>query len=59
MEPKIEYDFKDVMHNSNTIDVHHDNTDLKVFVVVIPKGLVGGGPAIPSLGMTPTTKYNL
>ncbi len=33
-------------------------TDLKVFVVVIPKeGLAGWGPANPSLGMTPTIKY--
>ncbi len=38
-----------------TYDVHHQKTDLKVFVVVIPKeGLVDWGPANPSLGMTPT-----
>ncbi len=34
-----------------------EKTDLKVFVVVIPKeGLAGWGPANPSLGMTPTIK---
>ncbi len=39
-------------------DTHHEKTDLKVFVVVIPKeGLAGWGPANPSLGMTPTIKY--
>ncbi len=39
-------------------DVCHKKTDLKVFVVVIPKeGLAGWGPANPSLGMTPTIKY--
>ena len=40
------------------VDVRHEKTDLKVFVVVIPKeGLAGWGPANPSLGMTPTIKY--
>ncbi len=39
-------------------DVCHEKTDLKVFVVVIPKeGLAQ--PANPSLLMTPTTEYNL
>ena len=39
-------------------DVHHEKTDLKVFVVVIPKeGLAGWDPANPSLGMTPTINY--
>ncbi len=33
----------------------HGKTDLMVFVVVIPKEeLVGGDPANPSFGMTPT-----
>ena len=35
-------------------NARHEKTDLKVFVVVIPKeGLAGLGPANPSLGMTP------
>ncbi len=49
----------------------HEKTDLKVFVLVIPKeglvgwgfvlvipkeGLAGWGPGNPSLGMTPTIK---
>ena len=34
---------------------HHTKTDLKIFVVVIPKeGLVGTRPAKPSFGMTLT-----
>ncbi len=38
--------------------MRHEKTDLKVFVVVIPKeGLAGWGPTNPSLGMTPTMKY--
>ncbi len=42
------------------IGARHEKTDLKVFVVVIPKEeLAGWGPANPSLGMTPTTEYNL
>ena len=41
-------------------DERHKKTDLKVFIVVIPKeGLAGWGPINPSLGMTPTTGYNL
>ncbi len=40
--------------------MHYEKTGLNVFVVVIPKeGLVGWGPANPSLGMTPTTEYFL
>ncbi len=40
------------------IEVCHEKTDLKVFVVVIPKeGLAGWGPANPSLGMKLTIKY--
>ena len=40
--------------DSNIFNVGHSKTDLKVFV--IPKeGLVGCGPANPSLGMTLTT----
>ena len=40
------------------IKTHHEKTDLKVFVDVIPKeGLVGWGPANPSLGITTTTEY--
>ena len=36
-------------------EARYDKTDLKVFVVVIPKeGLVGWGAANPSFGMTPT-----
>ncbi len=39
-------------------DVRHEQTDLNVFVVVVPKeGLEGGGPANPSLGTIPTIKY--
>ncbi len=37
------------------IDVRHEKTDRRVFVVVIPKE--GWGPASPSLGMMPTIKY--
>ncbi len=38
--------------------LRHEKTDLKIFVVVIPKeGLAGWGPTNPSLGMTPTIKY--
>ena len=41
-------------------DACHEKTDLKVFIVVMLKeGLAGWGPANPSLGMTPTTEYNL
>ena len=41
-----------------TCDARHEKTNLKIFVVVIPKeGLAGWGPANPSLGMTLTTKY--
>ncbi len=41
-----------------TSDARHEKTDLKVFVVVVPKeGLAGGGLANPSLGMTNTIKY--
>ncbi len=41
-----------------TCDARHEKTDLKVFVVVIPKeGLAGCGPTNTSVGMTPTTKY--
>ncbi len=41
-------------------DARHEKTDLKVFVIVIPKdGLAGWDPANPSLGMTPTAEYNL
>ena len=40
------------------IDACHKKTDLKVFVVVIPKEeLKGWGPTNPSLGMTPIIKY--
>ncbi len=40
-------------------DARHKKTDLKTFVIVIPKeGLMSLGPANPSLGMTPTTEYN-
>ncbi len=40
------------------LDAHHEKTDLKVFVVVIPKeGLVVWGPANPSLGLKSTIKY--
>ena len=46
--------------NGFTFDMHHGKTELKVFVVVISKeGLVGWGPANPSVVMTPTTEYNL
>ncbi len=39
-------------------DVRHEKTDLKVFIVVIPKeGLAGWGSAHPSLGMTMTIQY--
>ncbi len=42
----------------DTIDAHHEKTDLKVFVVAIPKeGLAGWGPTNPSLGMTPAIIY--
>ena len=38
-------------------DMHHEKTDLKVFVDVIPKeGLAGWGPTNPSLGVTTTLK---
>ena len=41
-------------------DACHEKSDLKVFVVVIPKeGLAGGGSTNPSVGMTPTSEYNL
>ncbi len=41
-----------------TFDARHKKTELKVFVVVIPKeGLAGWGPTNPSLGMTPTREY--
>ncbi len=41
-----------------TRGTRHGKTDLKVFVVVIPKeGLAGWSPTNPSLGMTPTTEY--
>ena len=51
---------KKAMSRPYCIDERHEKTDLKVFVVVIPKdGLAGWGPANPSLGMTPTTEYNL
>ncbi len=37
--------------------MRHEKTELKVFVIVIPKeGLVGWGLANPTLGMTPTTE---
>ncbi len=40
------------------VDVRHEETDLKVFVIVIPnEGLAGWGPTNLSLGMTPTMKY--
>ena len=40
--------------------MRHQKTDPKVFVIVIHKeGLAGWGPANPSLGVTPTTAYNL
>ncbi len=43
-----------------TYDAHHEKTDLKVFVVVIPKkGLAGWGPTNPLFRVTPTTEYNL
>ncbi len=43
---------------TDTSDAHYKITDLKVFVVVIPKeGLAGWDPANPSLGMTPTINY--
>ncbi len=43
---------------SLSFDMRHEKTDLKVFVVVIPKeGLAGRGSANPSLGMTLTIKY--
>ena len=52
------------------IDMRHEISDLKVFVVVIPnEGLVGQSFSLsypkkdwqtnPSLGMTLTTEYNL
>ena len=42
----------------HSFDMHHEKTDRKVFVVVIPiEGLVGWGPANPSFGMAPTIKY--
>ena len=45
---------------SDVHDVRQEKTDLKVFVIVIPKeGLAGWGPTNPFLGMTPTTEYNL
>ena len=38
--------------------VCHEETDLKVFVVVMPEeGLAGWGPSNPSFGMTLTIKY--
>ena len=43
--------------SKSIIDTHHEKTDLKAFVVVIPKeGSVGrdGGPLNPSLGMAMT-----
>ncbi len=40
-----------------TNDARHEKTDLKVFVIVIPKeGLAGWGSANPSLGTTLTIK---
>ncbi len=43
-----------------THDARHEKTDLKIFVLIIPKeGLAGWGPANPSLDVTPTTEYNL
>ena len=45
-------------HFRDSIDVSHEKTDLKVFVVV-QEGLAGWGPANPSLGITPTREYNL
>ncbi len=41
-----------ICHVLNIKDVRHEKTDLRVFVVFIPRG-----PANPSLGMTPTIKY--
>ena len=41
----------------SSYNARHEKTDLKVFVFVIPKE--GLGPVNPSLGMTPTTEYNV
>ena len=45
---------------NDMIDARHEKTDIKIFVVVIPKeGLTDWVPTKPSLGMTLTTEYNL
>ena len=51
---------KNTLGSPCDIDARHEKTDFKVFVVVILKeGLAGWGPANLSLGMTPTTEYNI
>ncbi len=50
------------MQNMKTVNLHelcHEKTNLKIFVVVIPKEGLVGGAANPSFDMTPTTEYNL
>ena len=45
---------------SSIYELCHGQKSLKIFVVVIPKeGLAGWGAANHSLGVTPTTEYNL
>ena len=44
--------------NGPLYEVHHEKTDIKVLVMVIPnKGLAGWGLTNPSLGMTLTIRY--
>ena len=45
-QPLCDADWKHLMHSM--YDAHHEKTDLKAFVVVIPKE-----------ELTPTTEYNL
>ncbi len=41
-------------------ELRHANTDLKNFVIVIPKaGLATTSSTRPSFGMTPIVKYNM
>ena len=58
---KEHFYFNDIMccvYIMTVNDTGHKKTDVKVFVVVIPKErLVDWGHANPSLGMTPTVKY--
>ncbi len=46
--------------NQQTGELRHEKTGLKIFVIVIPKGGLGGSsPTKPSFGMTLTIIFNL